>query len=197
MSRLWVYAAAAAVVAALAGGSLALASGKHHGGGGSFSARLNGYNEVTGPPGGGSISTVGRGKFKAKLDKSSNTITYTLTYTLENPAVVSHIHFAQQHVNGGIVVFLCGGAPPMSNKPACPAGNTGSPVTVTGTIVPSDVIGPTQQGIGAGSFDELVRAMKAGATYVNVHSNVFPAGEIRGQIKGKSDEDHGDHGKKK
>jgi hypothetical protein len=181
MSRLWVYAAAAAVVAALAGGSLALASGKHHGGGGSFSARLNGYNEVTGPPGGGSISTVGRGKFKAKLDKSSNTITYTLTYTLENPAVVSHIHFAQQHVN----------------KPACPAGNTGSPVTVTGTIVPSDVIGPTQQGIGAGSFDELVRAMKAGATYVNVHSNVFPAGEIRGQIKGKSDEDHGDHGKKK
>jgi CHRD domain len=195
MSRLWVYAAAAAVVAALAGGSLALASGKHHGGGGSFSARLNGYNEVTGPPNGGSISTVGLGKFKAKLDKNSNTITYTLTYTLENAATAlfSHIHFAQQHVNGGIVVFLCGGG----GKPACPAG-TGSPVTVTGTITPADIIGPTPQGIEAGSFDELVRAMKAGATYVNVHSPRWPAGEIRGQIRSKhGDDDHGDHGKKK
>jgi hypothetical protein len=201
MSRLWLYAAVVAVVAALAGGSYAVASGKHHGGGGAFSARLNGYNEVTGPPAGGSISTVGSGKFKAKLDKGSDKITYTLTYTLENPASVAHIHFAQQHVNGGIVVFLCGGAPPLSNKPACPAGNTGSPATVTGTIVPSDVIGPAGQGIEGGSFAELVRAMKAGATYANVHSSRFPAGEIRGQINSKhgddSKGDHGDHGKKK
>jgi hypothetical protein len=189
MSRLWLFAAAGAVVAALAGGSFALASGKHHGGGGSFSARLNGFNETTGP---GSISTVGRGKFKAKLDKSAKTITYTLTYTLENPPLFSHIHFAQQHVAGGIVVFLCGGG----TKPACPPG-TSSPATVTGTINAADVIGPAGQGIEPGSFDELVRAMKAGATYVNVHSTRWPAGEIRGQIKGKSDEDHGDHGKKK
>lgn len=196
MSRLWLYAAAAAVVAALAGGSFALASGKHHGGGGSFSARLNGYNEVFDPPG-ASISTIGRGSFKAKVDTSAKTITYRLTYVLENPATVSHIHFAQQHVSGGIVAFLCGGAPPMSDKPACPAG-VGSPVTVTGTIKASDILGPTLQGIEAGSFDEVVRAMKAGATYVNVHSSKWPGGEIRGQLRAKGDdEDHGDRDKKK
>jgi hypothetical protein len=191
MSRLWLFAAAGAVVAALAGGSFALASGKHHGGGGSFSARLNGFNETTGP---GSISTVGRGRFEAKLDKSSNTITYRLTYALENAPLFSHIHFAQRHVAGSIVAFLCGGG----GKPACPAGTPSSPATVTGTITAADVTAlAAGQGIEAGSFDELVRAMKAGATYVNVHSTRWPAGEIRGQIGRGHSEDHGDHGKKK
>jgi hypothetical protein len=32
-------------------------------------------------------------------------------------------------------------------------------------------------------FDELVRAIRAGVTYVNVHSETFPGGEIRGQLK--------------
>ena len=45
------------------------------------------------------------------------------------------------------------------------------------------MIGPTGQGIAAGQFEELVRAIKAGVTYANVHSSLFPSGEIRGQIK--------------
>jgi len=53
---------------------------------------------------------------------------------------------------------------------------------VTGTITPADVIGPASQGIGAGQFDKLVDAIRAGVTYVNVHTPSFPAGEIRGQI---------------
>ena len=53
---------------------------------------------------------------------------------------------------------------------------------VTGTVTSADVIGPASQGIAPGEFGELVRAMRAGITYVNVHSTMFPAGEIRGQI---------------
>ncbi len=79
---------------------------------------------------------------------------------------------------GGVSAFLCGGAPPASNKPACP--NSG---TVTGTIVASDVIGPTAQGISAGEFDELVRAIRAGAIYANVRTDKYPGGEIRGRIQ--------------
>src|SRR2546427_8063674 len=69
-------------------------------------AFLNGYQEVVGP---GSISTIGEGRFEAKLDRDAQTITYELRYTLENTATVSHIHFAQRHVGGGVIAFLCGG----------------------------------------------------------------------------------------
>jgi hypothetical protein len=44
-------------------------------------------------------------------------------------------------------------------------------------------VGPTGQGIAAGEFAELVRAIKAGRTYVNVHTTKYPGGEIRGQIR--------------
>ncbi len=60
-----------------------------------------------------------------------------------------------------------------------------APATVTGAIRPADIIGPAGQGVTAGQFDEFVTALRAGATYVNVHSAVFPAGEIRAQL------DHG------
>ena len=35
----------------------------------------------------------------------------------------------------------------------------------------------------AAEFAELVKAIRAGLTYANVHTSKFPGGEIRGQIK--------------
>jgi hypothetical protein len=80
-----------------------------------------------------------------------------------------------------VSAFLCGGG----TKPVCPpAGGT-----VTGMIFPSDVIGPTAQGIAPGEFEELVRAIRAGATYANVHTTGRPGGEIRGLIQTREDRD--------
>ncbi len=47
----------------------------------------------------------------------------------------------------------------------------------------ADVMAVTAQGIVAGEFAELVRAVRAGATYVNVHTPTYPGGEIREQIR--------------
>ncbi len=69
-------------------------------------------------------------------------------------------------------VFLCAG-----DKPACPPSGT-----VTGVIVPANIIGPAAQGVEAGSFTELVRALRTGNTYVNVHNARWPGGEIRAQV---------------
>jgi hypothetical protein len=139
-------------------------------------ARLIGYEEVP------AISTEGNGKFKAKI--SSDEIQFQLRYSdLEGGNVLfAHIHLGQFTANGGVSAFLCGGG----SKPACPQIQ---PATVTGTITPADVIGPTGQGIAAGEFDELVEAIEAGVTYANVHTTQFPGGEIRGQIEGDDEDD--------
>lgn len=55
------------------------------------------------------------------------------------------------------------------------------------------MIGPADQGVQAAAFDEFVRALRAGAVYVNVHSSgatpSYPEGEIRGQVRAGKDDD--------
>ena len=156
------------LLVALAFGSLALAKNDK---GGKARATLSGYDETP------SVSTLARGKFRAEIDRDGDTIEYELRYEgIEGgTANVAHIHLGQRHTAGGVSAFLCGGG----DKPACPTPGG----TVEGTIDAADVVGPAGQGIAAGQLSELVRAMRAGATYVNVHSTTFPNGEIRGQVK--------------
>jgi hypothetical protein len=149
------------------------------GGGQNVRAKLIGFEEVP------SVSTVASGKFSARIDRSAQMIEYELSFEdLEANSLFAHIHLGQRTANGGVSVFLCGGG----DKPACPATSG----TVEGTIDPTDVIGPTGQGIAPGEFEELVRAIRAGVTYANVHSAKFPGGEIRGQITGGGDDEDDD-----
>lgn len=147
--------------------------------GDSFKAQLNGYNEVVGGPAPGStgsVSTGATGTFKAKVKNDPKRLEFTLTYKgIEGGTVTqAHPHFAQRHVGGDIFAFFCGGP-----KPACPTPGG----TVAGTLLASDILGPSGQGVAPGDFDEFVHALRAGAVYVNVHSSpLFPEGEIRGQI---------------
>jgi hypothetical protein len=156
----------------------------------SFKARLSGFNEVhfSGAPPAtlrGAVSTKARGTFRATLDRRSDVIHYKLSYEgLEGTVTQAHIHFGQHHTVGGITVWLCqtNGTP----APAAVAGMTPQCVqegTVSGSITPGQVLAAAGQGLDGGEFNELVRAVRAGATYANVHSSLFPPGEIRGQIR--------------
>lgn len=137
-------------------------------------ARLEGFQEV--PP----VSTDAVGSFTARIDRRADEIRYVLTYAgIESGVRFAHIHFGQPGVNGGVMVFLCdntGGAPVVT--PACPL-NSGN---VEGTLQANDVIGPAGQGIDPGEFDEVLEAIRAGTAYVNVHSETFPGGELRGSL---------------
>jgi hypothetical protein len=161
-----------------------------------FSARLSGFNEVifvagtAGPPLvapalRGAISTPAKGRFTAIVDGPADMIEYELSYEgLVEPVTQAHIHFGQRHTVGGIIVWLCQTAGTQAPEtvrsltPLCP-----SEGTVTGTITPAQVLAQDAQGFAARDFDELVRAIRNGAAYANVHSEKFGAGEIRGHIE--------------
>lgn len=175
-------------VAVAVTGAMAVAGTAAVAGGGSkhFRASLDGYEEVP------VVSTTGSGAFRATVTPSGDGFAYRLSYAdLEGDVLQAHIHLGQRSVNGGISVFLCsnlGNGP--AGTPACPA----PPATVTGTLGPAEVIGPTGQGIAPGEMAELLRAMRAGVTYANVHSSKFPGGEVRGQVRsgGGGDRDDDD-----
>lgn len=150
-----------------------------------FVIRLRSYEEVP------AVSSLANGMFRARIDDAAGTIVYQLSYQgLQGDVRQSHIHFGQRGVNGGISVFLCQTATnpdPTGGAPTCGA----SPATMTGTLTAANIIGPAGQGIAATEFAELVRAIRAGVAYVNVHTSLFPGGEIRGQARGSG---HGHDG---
>jgi hypothetical protein len=136
---------------------------------------LTGYEETP-----LALSTSGTAEFRAKTSPGTQEISYELSYSnLEGTVTQAHIHFGARGQSGGIMIFLCtnlGNGP--AGTQACPA----APATITGTIDPADIIGPTAQGIAAGEFAEALEAMGSGAAYVNVHSTLYPVGEVRAQI---------------
>jgi hypothetical protein len=143
-------------------------------------ADLSGFNEAP-----STLSTAAKGSFRAVLHNDETEIRYRLDYRgLEGTVTQAHIHLGAHHQTGGISVWLCGTAalPGPLGTPLCGPGGEDGP-EAEGILTMASVIGPSGQGIAAGEFQELVRAIKAGVTYVNVHSSLYPPGEIRGQIK--------------
>lgn len=162
---------AVALTAALAiAGTAAVA-----GGGKQLKGALDGYEEVP------AVSTTANGTFRARIGPSGDSLSYKIEYSaLEGDVLQSHIHLGQPGVNGAPSAFLCsnlGNGP--AGTPPCPPG----PAAVEGTITADDVIGPAPQGIAPGELGELMRAIRAGVTYANVHSSKFPGGEIRSQLR--------------
>jgi CHRD domain len=141
---------------------------------------LIGYEEVP------AVSTTGNGEFQARISNDESEIAYTLSYNaLEGSVTQAHIHLGQPGVNGGISVWLCANPERLPSTAVIPPNTQrcpDPPATITGRITANDVVGPTAQGITAGELAELIRAIRAGATYVNVHSTKWTGGEIRSQI---------------
>ena len=143
---------------------------------------LTGFEEVP------VVSTTATGSFNATISKDGSQIDWELSYAdLEGAVQQAHIHLGQKSVNGGISVFLCTnlGNGPAGTQP-CPV----PPATISGTILAADVspnipatAAARAQGLNTGEMDELITAIRAGVTYVNVHSTLFPGGEIRSQIR--------------
>jgi hypothetical protein len=110
----------------------------------------------------------GSAVFRVAPDGES--LTYRLTVSNIENVTMAHIHNGPAGTNGPVVVWLYDSEPPEELT---------SGVLAEGVITAEDLVGSLKDG----SLEDLLDAMRAGDTYVNVHTSQFPAGEIRGQIK--------------
>jgi len=144
-----------------------------------IAATLTGYEETP-----AAVSTDASGEFRAIINRGDQSIDYELTYSgLQGTITQAHIHVAQLSVTGSIVIWFCG----TTTNPG-PAGTQTCPQfgTITGHITAANVVagGTASQQLAAGELAEVIRAIRAGAAYVNVHTSpLSPGGEIRGQIR--------------
>ena len=97
-------------------------------------------------------NTKGTGSFSGTLN--GRKLVWKLTFAkLTGPALAAHIHMGKAGKAGNVVVPLCAGS-------KCKSGVHG-----TATLTPA-----------------VLKAVKNGGAYVNVHTAKNPNGEIRGQI---------------
>jgi CHRD domain-containing protein len=128
-----------------------------------FGAVLDGQSEVPSRP------TAGNGS--AQFVSDGTTVRYSLEVDDVNNMFMAHIHLAPAGVNGPIRVWL----QPVGATVRGPSFSVTDKTIFEGTFTQANV----QGGV---SLADVLAAMRNGGAYVNVHSDQFPGGEIRGQI---------------
>jgi hypothetical protein len=130
-----------------------------------LNATLTGAAEPP-PPG---VNTGAFGSAVVIVDMTARTVTYTVTvFNLPSGVSASHIHIGAEGTAGPVVINF---APPV------PASND---FNFTGVV--QDTAFLLAPNLGIRSADDMFQAILGNNSYVNVHSAVNPAGEIRGQL---------------
>jgi hypothetical protein len=130
----------------------------------SFKAELSGSNVI--PP----VKTMTKGEATFMPGKDGKNLTYKLTVKDVENVTAAHIHDGTPGKNGPPVAMLFAG-PKKTGK----FSGVLSEGTITGRKLMTSLKGK--------SIDSLIKMIKDGKAYVNVHTEKYPEGEIRGQIK--------------
>lgn len=132
-----------------------------------FRAHLSSDQEV--PP----VESMATGQAIFQLSKDGEMLSYKLIVANIEDVVMAHIHMAPAGVNGGVVAWLYPSGPPPEPIPGTTNG-----ILAEGEITSANLVGA----LAGMELKDLLDAMAWGQTYVNVHTTMYPAGEIRGQI---------------
>jgi hypothetical protein len=127
-----------------------------------FTATLSGQDEV--PP------TNSQATGMAEFTVMGDSVGYTVNASNMQGVTAGHIHSGKQGENGPVVVTLFKNDSP-SNE-----------VSENGSIKPDKLEGP----MAGKQLTDLASAMSNGDTYVNIHTEQNPNGELRGQLMSAS-----------
>jgi hypothetical protein len=130
-----------------------------------FTAELSGENEVPATE----SNATGVGDFQLSAGDDGQEIGYSVNLTGFDDIAAAHIHSGSEGDNGPIVVTLSDGAE---------AEDDSDEIQLTGDITAANLEGSLEDS----EIADLVDSMNNGSTYVNVHTELYPDGAIRGQI---------------
>lgn len=140
-----------------------------------FTADLSAEDEVPAPT--VPADYAGSGSASVTISDDEMSIDFEVTFeglTGEGTATMAHIHFAPPGEAGPVMIWL--------TEHGVTDGSYESPISGTATeehFTPVDG--------GPQTWEEALQAIRDGDTYVNIHTEANPPGEIRGQLRGLPD----------
>lgn len=129
----------------------------------SFKAMLSGSESVP------AVETMAKGDATFTLIKDEKALSYYVTVSDIENVTAAHIHLGKKGENGPPVALIT------NEKKAGKFSGT----LAEGTITKKELMGSLM----GKSVEDLVKQIKKGNAYLNVHTDKYPNGEIRGQIK--------------
>jgi glucose/arabinose dehydrogenase len=115
------------------------------------------------------------GRALLKVNAAGDLMSYQLNIENIENVTMAHIHIAENPGGDGPpAVWLYPSAPPAELIPGPFSGLLGQ-----GSFTDTELVGPLE----AKTLDDLLLAIRENRAYVNVHTEQFPAGEIRGQLQ--------------
>ena len=128
-----------------------------------LSASITSSQEVPAPEGGVPGAAVGEATLW--FNHTDNTVTFMIAYAnMSGELTVAHFHGAPAGTAGGVVQTICG-QPAPAIIGDCPAGGNSGFLFGTWEVP-----------------DDQVEALLSGGLYINLHTALNPAGELRGQV---------------
>ncbi len=140
-------------------GIAAKKAGAHH----DYKAAISGKMEIP------KIKTAATGMVTFEPVMDGKELKYKLTVKGINDVTAAHVHFGKKGESGPPVVALFSG-PEKKGK--------FSGTLAEGTITDKDLVGP----LSGKTVKDLIKDIQGKELYVNVHTEKYPDGEIRGQI---------------
>jgi CHRD domain len=129
----------------------------------SFKSMLSGSGSVP------AVETMAKGDATFTLINDGKALSYYVTVSDIEDVTAAHIHLGKRGENGPPVALIT------NEKKAGKFSGT----LAEGTITEKELMGSLM----GKSVKDLVKQIKKGNAYLNVHTDKYPNGEIRGQIK--------------
>lgn len=120
------------------------------------------------------VNTQARGEALFWVSEDRQSVRYRLSVSEMENVTMAHLQLGKADTTGPVVVWLYPERPPPKLIRGMFTG-----VLAEGSIEAGELLGPLQGRLAG----DLIAELRAGNAYVNVHSNRYPEGEIRGQVE--------------